>query len=179
MNYRIVTAGPDHIERLPAIERAAAEMFSTTDLPSALRVQTTPLTRLRQAQQLGRLWVALDAQDLPVGSALVTQPGRHAHLQQLDVHPNHGRQGLGTKLVRTVLVWAQRQGNSGVTLTTFRHVPWNAPFYQKLGFTVLVDEQLAAEPVLSQLLLSEAHDGLCNRIAMRYELSAEPAGFTK
>jgi hypothetical protein len=54
-------------------------------------------------------------------------------------------------------------------LTTFRHLPWNAPFYQKVGFRILekanLDEQLAE-------ILEEEAKGLdiTKRVAMRLDL---------
>jgi GNAT superfamily N-acetyltransferase len=167
MQYQVELAKPLHLAILPAIEHAAAELFSIEDLPPALRTHSTPLGRLQQAQQHGRLWVALAEHDQPVGFALVTVPDKHAHLQELDVHPQHGRQGLGTKLVQTVLAGARQQSFACMTLTTFRHVAWNAPFYTKLGFTLLDEEQLHDHPALRHMLKIETRDGLRNRVAMR------------
>ena len=53
------------------------------------------------------------------------------------VDPAHGRQGIGTRLVHTVIDWARSRRFENLTLMTFRHLPWNAPFYAKLGFVPL------------------------------------------
>jgi GNAT superfamily N-acetyltransferase len=90
------------------------------------------------------------------------------HLDELDVDPSHGRRGLGTALVRTVCDWAAASGYSGLTLTTFRGVPWNLPFYARLGFTeVPVD---GARPELAAVVSAEAARGLTpeTRAVMRY-----------
>src|SRR6185503_9462415 len=80
---------------------------------------------LRKAQADGRLCVALDG-DRPVGFAHVEMLAEDLpHLEELDVHPDHGRRGIGAALVRTVCEWVARSGYSEVTLTTFRAVPWN------------------------------------------------------
>jgi GNAT superfamily N-acetyltransferase len=55
------------------------------------------------------------------------------HLEEIDVHPSHGRRGLGTALVREVCEWATLRGHVMLTLTTFRAVAWNLPFYARLG----------------------------------------------
>ena len=59
------------------------------------------------------------------------------HLEELDVLPGHGRQGIGTRLVRALCDGARGRGIAAVTLCTFRDVPWNAPFYERLGFRIL------------------------------------------
>jgi GNAT superfamily N-acetyltransferase len=47
------------------------------------------------------------------------------------------RWGIGRRLVAEVLAWAGRHHRERVTLTTFTDVAWNAPFYARLGFSVL------------------------------------------
>jgi len=50
------------------------------------------------------------------------------------VLPSHGRRGIGRLLVFTVRRWAEDAGHAGVTLSTLREIPWNAPFYERCGF---------------------------------------------
>lgn len=79
------------------------------------------------------------ADDTPVGFALVEMlTGNEPHLEEIDVHPAHGRRGVGSALVRTVCEWATRSGFRDITLTTFRDVAWNMPFYARLGFAELI-----------------------------------------
>jgi hypothetical protein len=58
-----------------------------------------------------------------------------------------------------------------LTLTTFRDVAWNGPFYQRLGFEELAAHDLS--PDLAQILAHEAARGLPGdrRCAMRLDLS--------
>ena len=58
------------------------------------------------------------------------------HLHQLAVHPDHGRQGLGTALLAAVM---RRAAGRAVTLTTFRQIPWNEPWYRNRGFVEVTD----------------------------------------
>lgn len=83
--------------------------------------------------------------DVPVGFAHVEviEP-LGAHLNEIDVHPDHGRRGIGTRLVTAVCNWAALAGYAFVTLTTFRDVRWNKLFYAKLGFL----EVETAEPTV-------------------------------
>lgn len=50
------------------------------------------------------------------------------------MHPEHGRRGIGGALVGSVCDWARASGIASVTLTTYREIPWNEPFYRRLGF---------------------------------------------
>jgi hypothetical protein len=51
-----------------------------------------------------------------------------------------------------------------VTLTTFRDVPWNAPYYERLGFQAIADNS----PGLAEIMREEASRGLdpATRVAM-------------
>ena len=113
---------------------------------------------LERVQRLGQLWVALN-DEAPVGFAHVEifESGS-AHLDEIDVHPDHGRRGLGTRLVQAVCDWAASKGYRSVTLPTFRDVPWNMPFYARLGFEVLPPEPLT--PALRTVVEDETRRGL-------------------
>jgi len=117
-----------------------------------------------------RLWVAADELDRPVGFALASIVGDNAHLDELDVHPAHGQRGLGAALVEAVCDWARASGYRAITLTTLRDIPWNAPWYQRLGFRVLEENELSQ--ALHDLLQEEIQRGLPahKRVVMRREL---------
>ncbi len=165
--YTIRPADPVHLASIPGIEQAAASTFPVRDLPLHLRYQVTDRDTLRLAQQDGRLWVALDGLRHPVGFALVEVADDQAYLSEMDVHPDHGRRGLGTRLVHAVVEWAVSLGYERVLLVTFRHLPWNAPFYARLGFTQLEESELG--PELRGFIEEEAAAGIdpANRIGMQ------------
>ena len=164
--YRIAAARPCDLPLLPAIELAAATLLAG-HAPASVLAETTSQADLEDAQQRGHLWVAL-ADDVPVGFAhiMVFGPGI-AHLEEIDVHPEHGRRGLGRRLVLAVCDWASNNGYSWVTLTTFREVPWNLPFYARLGFEEIPPEELT--PALLSVVDDETRRGLdpSRRVAMR------------
>jgi GNAT superfamily N-acetyltransferase len=172
-NYRIQPADSETLGLLPAIETAAAEIFPAEDVAPELRQEGLPVAWFERAAREGRVWTAVvRASGLPVGFALVTILDGSAHLYEMDVHPDHGRRGLGTALVGAVVEWARGKQFSCVTLTTFRHLPWNGPFYRRLGFEELSSAELT--PGLAQLLEREVRDGLdgSKRVAMRIDLCA-------
>ena len=168
--YDIALARPGDLSRIAPIELAAARLL-VGHVPEAVLEEVTSDEDLQAAQRAGQLWVALSS-DMPVGFALVEmlEPDA-AHLEEIDVHPDHGRRGLGTRLVRHVCRWAETQGHGALTLTTFRDVPWNMPFYARLGFEEVAPAALT--PALRALLEDEARRGLDpgRRVAMRWQSS--------
>lgn len=165
-SYTITAARPRDLPLLPLIELAAARLL-VGHAPESVLIETTSQEDLRHAQSLGHLWVAL-SDDIPVGFAhVVVREPAVAHLEEIDVDPAHGRQGLGTRLVLTVCEWAATEGYRSVTLTTFRDVPWNMPFYARLHFEVIPVEELSA--ALLSVVDDETRRGLdmSNRVVMR------------
>lgn len=163
----IEPAAKSHLSAIPLIEQAAAAMFPQADLPLHIRYRVTDRATLAAAQRDGRLWVALNTKREPVGFAHACQIDDQAHLDEMDVHPQFVRRGIGTALVGTVVDWARSQGYDELTLITFRHLPWNAPFYAALGFELVSDDLLGDE--MRDLLQQEAKAGLkaANRVCMR------------
>jgi GNAT superfamily N-acetyltransferase len=169
--YSIAPAQPKHLRALAGIELLAAALLKG-HAPASVLEETTPENEFREAQEEGRLWVAL-ADEIPVGFALVQMLDQgHPHLQEMDVVPEHGRRGVGTALLRTVLDWTRRSGHQELTLTTFRAVPWNMPFYAQLGFEEIHTDELQAD--LKSIVRNEAERGLDPkaRVVMRYRVSA-------
>jgi GNAT superfamily N-acetyltransferase len=155
--YRIIVARRGDLSSLAGIELAAARMLAAWLEEDAL-AETTGATQLEQARREGRLWVAL-CNDGPVGFAYVELlESAFAHLEEIDVHPAHGRRGIGRQLLTTVCEWAVNNVYRGVTLTTFRDPPWNMPFYASAGFQVVEPADL--RPALATVFKREAARGL-------------------
>ena len=103
-----------------------------------------------------------------VGFAYVGDVDDGLHLHQLAVHPDHGRRGLGTALLTAVF---GRAAGRAVTLTTFRHIPWNQPWYTERGFTEVVDPG----PELTRLVAAERWlSDLGARVTLTCEVMAAP-----
>jgi GNAT superfamily N-acetyltransferase len=165
--YRIVPAQPEHLAVLPAIERAAAEVFPAGMISDQAKDYVLSVEEFENALTKKHLWVAITEDNQPVGFALVTVNacGKSAMLAELDVDPDHQQQGLGTALVQTVIAWARREGFQHLSLTTFSTVPWNAAFYEKMGFRLLSRNELTT--TLIAILDKEDKLGLKNRVAMQ------------
>ncbi|MBZ5642790.1 MAG: GNAT family N-acetyltransferase [Acidobacteriia bacterium] len=160
--YRIRAAVAEDVACLPEIERQAGLLFDDhlelIGLTKEFQAPVNSVENFEKAQRAGRLWVAVPPSGDPVGFALVQEIGGFAHLEELDVLPQHGRKGVGSALLNAVCAWAAQGGYPAVTLSTFRDIPWNAPFYQRRGFRVVPSSELSAGHV--QLVASEQSRGL-------------------
>jgi len=170
--YTLRLARRDELPLLNEVERAAASLFRDVGLDFVAEVGPLSLDLLRSLQSKGRVWVGAAPDGLPVGFAVVQIIDGLAHLEEISVHPAHGRQGLGTRLVERICEWAKDEGYPAVTHSTYRYIPWNAPFYEWLGFRVLEQGELG--PGLLAIREHEAQDGLAvrERVCMRRELPA-------
>jgi GNAT superfamily N-acetyltransferase len=157
-NYIIRAAGLEDLAILADIECAAARLFSQTHYPFLVDADPLPLDFITQQFAADRVWVAVDDRDRPVGYAIAQEIDGNAYLQQIDVHPDHGRRGIGRKLVERVCVWATHERYQRILLSTFIDVEWNAPFYAKLGFQILAEDALT--PGFQQIRCKEAEAGL-------------------
>jgi len=117
-DYAVERATAAQIAASPAIEQAAAERFRGWNVPDAIVQEATPSSVLQAARAAGLLWVALDRGGDPVGFACVESAPQRVHHKELDVHPDHGRRGIGTALFRAVEHWAIASERGEVTLTT-------------------------------------------------------------
>ena len=166
--HDIRLAAREDLPHLPGIERRACDLFLQVPVTRDLPLYLTPERNFASAQEEGRLWVARGADGSPIGFALVERLGAEWHLEEMDVLPERGRQGIGRAMLEAVCAWVAAQGERTLTLTTFRNVPWNAPFYRRFGFEPLADSELTAG--LRARLAEEAEHGLPieTRVAMRF-----------
>jgi GNAT superfamily N-acetyltransferase len=150
VNIRLAT--PAELPLAIAIDDDATELYTTVGvgigvkLPQAF-VEAEQLRWLRCAEA-GSLWLAL-VNGTPAGFAAVEVLDGTPHLEQLSVLRAFGRRGIGTALLQTALAHARRR----LTLTTYAHVAWNAPWYARQGFRVLT--QAEQSPALRERMREE------------------------
>jgi GNAT superfamily N-acetyltransferase len=169
-NYQIRPARFEELPLLSHIENSAAALF--LDTPYAFLVNDDPLSLnfVQQQFQARRVWIAVDSHEIVVGYAIAREVDETLYLQQIDVEPEHGLRGIGTALIKTVCAWAKQQGYSIVSLSTFRDLPWNAPFYSKMGFHPVDEAELTTG--FQQIRLKELEAGLpiVDRVIMYFNL---------
>lgn len=165
-------ARPGDLEALRAVETAAGEAFRALGMDRVADDAPPPTAVLAGALERGGLWVVGPGGDhRPVAYLMDDVVDGEAHLEQVSVHPDHARRGIGARLVEHLVDRARAAGRSAVTLTTYADVPWNAPYYARRGFRALADDELG--PGLRAIRRAEAARGLDRwpRVAMRRELT--------
>lgn len=150
---------------LAAIQLEAASRFPDDVLPEPMRSSYTVSRELMEhAVEKGRLWIAHIGDNIPLGYAVWREVEGTAILEQVDVMPQYGKQGIGTFFVRHSMAQVLEAGHNCLYLTTFSSVPWNAPFYSNLGFTIVEDEKL---PDVMKAIIEEERKAIKDRIPMR------------
>jgi len=165
------TARLDDLARLRDIERAAGALFRGVDMESVAADEPPSVESLASYVRQGRAWVAVDDDDRPVAYLIADIVDGDGHISQVSVDPGHARRRLGRALIERAAAWASAHALPSLTLTTFADVPWNRPYYERLGFHVLTDDQLGHD--LRRIREDEAAQGLDRwpRVAM----AAQPA----
>lgn len=172
MSDRVVRAArPSDLPRLCALEQAAGEPFRALGMAFVADDETWTVAELEPYQRDGRAWVVEDDDGAVVAYLLADVVDGAAHVEQVSVDPAHARRGLGRQLLDVAAAWAREQDLVALTLTSFAAVPWNAPYYARLGFRVLDDAELT--PGLRAIRAREAAHGLdrAPRVAMRRDLT--------
>ena len=125
---------------LVEIERAAGETFRALAMDLVADDDPGTVELLAPYADEGRAFVAVGADGQPVGYLLLDAVDGAAHIEQVSVHPDHARRGIGAALIDRAGAWASANGLEALTLTTFVGVPWNGPYYERLGFRYLPAE---------------------------------------
>lgn len=122
---------------------AAAQRFLETPYAAIVRdpglspEALAPLYRAAGAAERLLLVAPSAAPGILAGAACMALSGADAHLAQIDIDPVWQGRGAGSTLLAGAAAWARARGARRLTLTTFRDVPWNAPFYARRGFSPL------------------------------------------
>jgi GNAT superfamily N-acetyltransferase len=162
-------AHPDDIAALRRLEVAAGAAFAAVGMDRVAGDEALPADEMLTYQRDGRAWVTVDG-DRPIAYLLARWVDGVAHVEQVSVDPAHAGRGLGAALIEHVAGWARAHGSPALTLTTFTEVAWNGPYYARLGFRPLADDELT--PGLRAIRAEEAAHGLDEwpRVAMRRDL---------
>lgn len=167
-SIKIRPAKPADVRHLPDIEQSAGELFRTID-DLAWIADSENLTDPRYADliQGGASWVAETEDGRLIGFLCAEIMLGELHIHELAVALDFQRRGIGRQLLETAVVRAIEGDLSGVTLTTFRALAWNEPFYARAGFETLSADGLG--PRLAAIMQFEIARGLpaFRRCAMR------------
>lgn len=152
---------------LPDIERSAARAFQKlSDLGWMPGSVVGSVEDHLASIARGTLWVAEERGSV-VGFLTADIAGDELHIDEFNVRLDRQGQGIGRQLIAAAVNDARSRKLEAVTLTTFRTVTWNGPFYEGAGFKVLSGRDISAR--LQAILDLEVEHGLPRekRCAMR------------
>jgi GNAT superfamily N-acetyltransferase len=141
----IRAARPGDVPALPAVQRAAGARFRDAGMAEVADLAPAAADRLTDAVRAGLLWVCTGGQDRPTALLLASVVPGAAHIEQVSVHPARAGRGIGAALIEHLGSWAAERGLAELTLTAFSDVPWNAPYYERLGFVRVPESRLRPE----------------------------------
>ncbi len=95
--------------------------------------------RWRRSLLLQQVWVATAPAESGrvLGFAVLDILDGAPYLDQLAVRCEVMGRGIGRMLLRRAIAWAATQATGSLWLTTYGHLAWNRPFYEREGFVVM------------------------------------------
>lgn len=168
LNLTVRPTRPGDVTALPAIERAAGERFrEVPELAWLADGEVISAEQHLEYAERGLSWLAL-VNDRPAGFILTEAHSSSLFIVELSVDLDWQGKGIGRQLIARAAAHARTLGLASLTLTTFRDVPWNAPFYARLGF----EKMTTLTPELRQKREEEAAHGFAyeTRCVMRLPL---------
>lgn len=142
------------IAGLPDLESRAAARFDGPGFAGLVLAVPHSLAAFTVAQARGRLLVAAAPGAAMAGFILLDLVDGDAFVVELAVDPACAGRRLGARLLDAAAAWGGARNCRWLTLTTYRAVPWNAPYYRRLGFAEPPTE--ACGPQLRRLIALEA-----------------------
>ncbi|BCP53236.1 N-acetyltransferase GCN5 [Kaistia sp. 32K] len=170
MNAAIRPVRPDDAPALRAVERDAGQRFRSVGLKAIADNEPTSEAFIAAILAHGVAFCAVDSEDAPIGFVLAGRLDHALHIYEVSVATPFGGQGIGRSLVAAAEQAARESGIHALTLATFRDVPWNRPFYERLGFVEV--ETIDWTPAFHLLHAAERLSGLPieRRLFMRKEI---------
>lgn len=156
---------PEEVDALVAIDDDATELYAQYGLAISLAADhpfvLAERARWQRATELQRAFIAIDDAGQALGFAALDQVDGEPYLDQLAVRTSAMRRGLGRRLLERSIAWAEHAGGRGLWLTTYRHLPFNRPFYERLGFATVPER--------------DAGPGICRHLEEQRRVLPEPA----
>jgi len=156
---------------LPDIEMDAGYELIQFGLQAVANMPAAPVEFYNDLPDDSAVFVACDESTV-IGFVLCQCIDGEGHLKEISVLRQYMRKGIGKQLIRTSIDWAITKRYQFLTLTTYRDIPFNAPFYEALGFSAFEPDK--KWPGLCLIREVETSNGLDikPRISMKLSLSS-------
>lgn len=131
------------VEHLPNIERSAAQLFKQDSDLAWVADDSVLSAELHQSYiQAQNSWVA-EYGDQLIGFINGVEYNNTFHICEFSVVQEWQQQGIGRALLTKLEEVMRDRKLSTISVTTFKDVPWNAPFYEQNGFIELKENDLS------------------------------------
>jgi GNAT superfamily N-acetyltransferase len=140
-------ASRDELRVLFDIDDDSGQLYRTAgvviDLPVTHPFIVDERARWTRSVEARRTLIA-EVAGKAVGFAAVDLVDGAAYLDQLSVRFGAMRKGVGRRLVVEAARLGESLGKHEIWLTTYGHLPWNRPFYERMGFEVVPEGEWGA-----------------------------------
>jgi GNAT superfamily N-acetyltransferase len=145
MSYSIRIASVADMADVVRLDDDATGLYQTAGFVIALPADH-PFTvdeqrRWAGSAAAGQLFFAVDERGECVGFAALDRLDGVPYLDQLSVRRAAMKRGAGRFLLHHAITWATRQRAKFLWLTTYGHLPWNRPFYEREGFVLAPESE--------------------------------------
>lgn len=166
----ICLAREEDIPKLAGVERSAAKIFRHVGKHFLLDGPTVAPSLLRSMAASKHLWVAIEEAGEPVGFIGGYELRGSFYVAEISIAEAAQGKGIGKTLMRCMVEDVKIEGFLEVTLVTYRDLPWNGPWYRRLGFEEVEVGLMGKE--YERLLEAEKEHGIDieERCIMRMEL---------
>jgi len=169
--YVIRAAREDEIDEMVSIDDDAGALFASAGIDFSALTRDHPYLRHEREQWLaasarGEAFLAFDGAGDAAGLLVLDWIDDTPYLEQLSVRMRAMKRGLGRLLLTRAVAWAEQHGGA-LWLTTYGHVAWNRPFYERAAFEVVPEAECGPEMRACLAAQRQALPAPEHRIAMR------------
>lgn len=143
-NLTFRVAAPHDAQAIRTIEFEAGQRFASVGMTGIADAPPMALEIVKRKIDAQQIVVAAAADGGCVGFVMFEPQPACFYVQELDVLSSHAGQRIGAALIEQVAQRARAQQITQLTLSTYREVPWNAPYYRRLGFRDIEEADLDA-----------------------------------
>ncbi|UTW55276.1 GNAT family N-acetyltransferase [Kordiimonas sp. SCSIO 12610] len=164
-NMKIRLAIYDDIPRIIEIEQHGGRKFSDIGMEWVTERPSSNSRDITEGINAKSIFVAVNDHTL-AGFIHLGMVDNHGHIFEVSVDYELQGKGVGKLLMNSAEEWAKHHNFNAISLTTFKHVAFNGPWYQSLGYIETdPDDKL---PELKAIIDSERTSDLnkSERIAM-------------
>lgn len=153
------------------IDQDSSQLFERAglylDLPEGHEFPASEREHLRASLADGLAIIAMDGRGHALAFVALGERDGSPYVEQISVRAEFTHRGIGSALLDLALRTADARNAPAAWLTTYDHLPWNRPFYERHGF-VRIPEADCGHEIRAELEFQRRWLPLpAQRIAMR------------